>query len=88
MSDLNMRAVPCVEVQKQEPAKMILENIDAILNELANELDRIDSAIYSPKPFEDRIEPKDESMLETLNRQRSTAEALLKLAVHIREGLW
>ena len=84
----NMRAVPGADMQKPEPAKTILENMDAILNELKNELERIDSAIYSPKPFEEKSEPKDECMLETLNRQRNMAEGLLKLAVHIREGLW
>lgn len=84
----NMRAVPCAEMQKPESAKTILENMDAILKELANELERIDSAIYSPRPFEEKSEPKDECMLGTLNRQRDTAQGLLKLAVHIREGLW
>ena len=76
------------DMQKPEPAKKILENMDAILNELKNELERIDSAIYSPKPFEERTEPQDECVLETLNRHRNIAEELLKLAVHIREGLW
>lgn len=84
----NMIAVPGADMQKPESAKTILENMDAILKELGSELVRIDSAIYSPRPFEERSEPKDECMLETLNRQRNTAEALLKLAVHIREGLW
>ena len=84
----NMIPIQCADMQKPESAKTILENMDAILKELANELVRIDSAIYSPRPFEEKSEPKDECMLETLNRQRNTAEALLKLAVHIREGLW
>lgn len=84
----NMIPIQGADMQKPESAKTILENMDAILKELANELERIDSAIYSPRPFEEKSEPKDECMLETLNRQRNTAEALLKLAVHIREGLW
>lgn len=79
---------PCVDLAKPESAKTILENMDAILKELGGELERIESAIYSPQPFEDRTESKDDCMLETLNRQRNTAGALLKLAVHIREGLW
>ena len=73
---------------KPESAKTILENMDAILKELENELTRIESAIYSEKPIEGTNTPKDKSMLETLNRQRDMAEGLLKLAVHIREGLW
>lgn len=83
MTTMNPRE--CME--KAEPAKAILENMDAILKELGSELVRIDSAIYSPRPFEDGSEPRDECMLGTLNRQRNTAEALLKLAIHIREGL-
>lgn len=87
MADMmNMNPSECLE--KTEPAKAILENMDAILKELASELVRIDSAIYSPKPCEERPEPQNECMLGMLNRQRNTAEGLLKLAVHIREGLW
>lgn len=83
------RCVMCADdMQKPESAKTILEDMDAILKELGNELVLIDSAIYSPRPAEERSEPKDECMLGMLNRQRNTAEALLKLAVHIREGLW
>ena len=68
---------------------MILENMDAILNEMENQLGLIDAAIYSPKPKNGEVkEPMDECMLATLNRQRNKAEAILKTAIHIREGLW
>lgn len=73
---------------KAEPAKAILENMDVILKDLGSELVRIESAIYSPMPCEERSEPRDECILETLNRQRNKAVDLLNLAVHIREGLW
>lgn len=74
---------------KPETAKAILENMDAILKELFNELRRIDDAIYSPnEKSKDLDEPKQECFLGTLNRQRNIAEGLLHLAVHIREGLW
>lgn len=75
---------------KPETAKEILENMDSILKELSNELRRIDDAIYSPKNVENSKpnEPTQECLLGTLDRQRNVAEALLKLAVHIREGLW
>lgn len=86
--DRMMKMNPCEGLEKPEAAKTILENMDAILKELANELVRIDSAIYSPKPFDERTEPQDECMLGTLNRHRNAVEELLKLAVHIREGLW
>ena len=84
----NMIPITGADMQKPESAKTILENMDAMLKEVANELVRIDSAIQSPRPFEERSEPKDECMLGTLNRQFDMAEGLLKLAVHIREGLW
>ena len=79
----------CEELAKPEPAKAILDNMDAILNELGQELVRIDSAIYSPRVAEERERnPADECLLGTLNRQRATAQKLLDLTIHIREGLW
>lgn len=86
MFDMELNTLPTNE--PRETVKSILENMDAILKELSAELHRIDGAIYAPTPFEDAKETADESLLETLNRQRNTAEQLLKLAVHIREGLW
>jgi hypothetical protein len=72
-----------------ETAKEILENMDVILKELFAELRRIDDAIYSPRTVgENANEPKQECFLGTLDRQRNVAQALLDLAIHIREGLW
>jgi len=93
MMNLNYGEVATCEPgdTKTETAKSILENMDAILKELFGELRRIDDAIYSPKNDEigpDLKDPKQECFLGTLDRQRNTAEALLHLAVHIREGLW
>ena len=80
---------PTENKPKPETAKTVLEEMDGILKELFNELRRIDDAIYSPKNVgEDANEPKQECLLGTLDRQRNVAEALLHLAVHIREGLW
>lgn len=76
---------------KPEPAKCILENMDAILKELSAVLRGIDDAIYSPKNVEntkESNEPKQDCFLETLNRQRNVVQSLLDLAIHIREGLW
>ena len=74
---------------KPETAKSIMENMDVILKELFAELRRIDDAIYSPRNVgENSNEPKQECFLGTLERQRNTAQALLDLAIHIREGLW
>lgn len=88
---MNYGEMPTCEPRdaKPETAMAILENMDAILKELFNELRRIDDAIYSPKNVgENANEPKQECFLEMLNRQRNYAEGLLHLAVHIREGLW
>ena len=88
---MNFENLACTERSeiKIEPVKSILKNIDAINKELANELRMIEDAIYSKEPIvEDANEPVDDSLLNTLNRQRNTAENLLKKAVHIREGLW
>lgn len=76
-------------VVKQESAKVILTNTDEILRELENQLEAIESAIFSPSPKDsDGRDPQDECMLTILNIQRNMAERLLKIAVHIREGLW
>lgn len=77
------------KVMTKENAKLILENMDAILNELDNTLSSIETALFSPKPSnKDGREPLDECILGTLNRQRNHAEEILKIAMHIREGLW
>ena len=74
---------------KSETAKSILENMDAILKELGTELRLIDNAIYSPSNDGcDVNEPRDECLLGMLIRQRNLAGDLLKIVVHIREGLW
>ena len=74
---------------REETAKVILVDIDAILKELGAELRRIDDAIYSPKNREENTnEPMDECLLGQLARQRYVAQELLNLAIHIREGLW
>lgn len=79
----------CDGLSSTEPAKEMLENMDVILTELGQELVRIDSAIYSPRVAEERKnDPVNECLLGTLNRQRATAQKLLDLAIHIREGLW
>ena len=93
MTNLNDGEMATCELTENKPetAKAILENTDCILTELYNELRRIDDAIYSPKNVEisqDVNEPKQECFLGKLNRHRNVAEAMLKLAVHIREGLW
>lgn len=78
----------CVPLERRETAKEILENMDAILKELSGELVRIDNAIYPQRPCEEKNEPQDECLLGTLLRQKDTAQALLGIAIHIREGLW
>lgn len=78
-----------IPVNKQETAKMIFENMDAILDELSGHVNSIEAAVYGQKlKNEDAREPADECILGTLNRQRNKAEEILKTVIHIREGLW
>lgn len=80
---------PDYPVERKESAKSIMENMDEILNELENHLSSIEAAVFGPELREnDGREPQDDCMLSLLNRQRNKAERLLKIAVHIREGLW
>ena len=85
-------AVPCdVSENKPETVKSILESMEDVLKELYNQLRMIDDAIYSPKNGENSKaldDPKQECLLGTLTRQRNIADAVLHLAVHIREGMW
>lgn len=88
---MNFENVGCTEPNKTitEPAKAILENIDAILKELATELCMIEDAIHGKELVDEgKNEPVNDCLLNTLNRQRNTAENLLKKVRHIREGLW
>ena len=76
-----------------EPAKSILQNTDGLLCELHDMLSGIDDAVFgrSPEdtaqPIKD-IQPADNSILDTLNRQRAFIEKLLHIAEHIKRGLW
>ena len=93
---MNFENLACTErseTKAVEPAKSILENMDAILKELGTELRRIDDVIYSPSNVNsnsvcDVNDQQDDCLLQTLGRQMNLAESLLKIAVHIREGLW
>ena len=93
---MNFENLACTErseTKAVEPAKSILENMDAILKELGTELRRIDDDIYSPSNVNsnsvcDVNDQQDDCLLQTLGRQMNLAESLLKIAVHIREGLW
>ena len=94
MANLNYGEMATCEPRdgKPETAKSILEEMDAILKELHDELRRINDAIYSPQNVESTIGSNEptapECLLGTLSRQRSVAKASLDLAIHIREGLW
>lgn len=86
MSDLCM-------VESNEPretAKDIILNLEEILNEIKAQVDLIESAIYGNKLAETNA--KEESpippMLMMLRQQRDFAEDILKIIMHIREGLW
>lgn len=73
-----------------EPAKVILEKTDGLLDELANELRCIEEAVFSPKPQSGMppIQEPDTCLLATLRRQNTAVRVLLEIAIHIRNGLW
>lgn len=93
MTNLNYGEMATCELTENKPetAKAILENMNAVLKQLSNELHRIEDVIYSPRNVENSKvlnEPTEpEGFLETLNRQRNVAGDLLHRVVHIREGL-
>ena len=77
----------------RETAKMVLENTDATLKETGTILEMVFSSISGerrdvpPTPIVDQGNG-DTSMMDTLRRQRETAERILKIATEIREVLW
>ena len=85
-----------VESFKNEPretAKMVLENLDEILNELSFQVNSIETAIVTGPLCKDdggsnANKHPDETMLQTLDRQRNFAETILKTVMRIREALW
>jgi len=88
MSDLCM-----VSNEPRETAKDIILNLAAILTEIKNQVDSIESAIYGKILAETNAgDGMEESpfppMLMLLRQQRDFAEDILKIVIHIREGLW
>lgn len=69
-------------------AKQLLEDMDNALKMLADDLRMINDAIHGTQPKEDMVEVADGCLIDTLIRQRCVVDGLLKVAVHIREGLW
>ena len=76
--------------EPRETAKDTIVNLAAILTEIKNEVDLIDSAIYGNRSTETtaKEEPSMPPMLLMLKQQRDFAEDILKIIAHIREGLW
>ena len=76
--------------EPREKALDIISNLSAILTEIKNQVDSIDSAIYGKKVEETTAKeaPSMPPILMILRQQRDFAEDILKSIVHIREGLW
>ena len=74
----------------KETAKNIIENTGAILGELANTLNMVESALLSPRvnTQEPVQNPRDLCLYEMLSAQRNLAEDILHTAARIREVLW
>ena len=83
----------CAETEvKRETAKELLEQMDAILKELNNEVRMISEAVYRDADCtnirEELDEPKMPPMIVIMEEQRDMAEEILKEVFKIRESLW
>lgn len=78
--------------QKRETVKELLGNMDGILREMENQVAMISDAVYkggNPVEKEPNNEPcATPPMIIIMQRQRDTAERLLKEIIKIRESLW
>ncbi len=80
-----------IEGPRTETAKQIIENMGCILFEINNTVDGLKTGIISPDSVQvqnNTREPKEESLLDTMRRQRDLAEEILKSLCKIREALW
>lgn len=73
---------------EKKSVKSVLENMDGIMNELMMVVGQIDEGIHGPEPQAKEEFQPDNSMMETVERQRDTLERILKKVIRIREGLW
>lgn len=80
-----------IEGPRTETAKQVVENMGAILFEMNNTVEMMTSGLISPdavKVQTNTREPKEESFIDTIRRQRDFAEEILKALCRIREALW
>ena len=83
----------CKINEPRETVKMVLNNTDEILKETRMNLENVFESISGERgdvaktPCADQ-DNGDISMMDTLRRQRATAERILKIAIEIREALW
>ena len=79
----------CQINEPRETAKMVLENTDAILKETATILELVFSSLNGEqREVALSADNGDKTMMDTLRRQRATAECILEIANKIREVLW
>lgn len=84
---------PMPMVKQEENVKMLLEDLNGILQEIYYQLDLIDDAIHGNKldsttSDSNNIVPSALPMLADIREKKFLAEKILKIAVHIKEGLW
>lgn len=82
-----------VDNEPRETVKDIILNLAAILTEIKSQVDSIESALYGKRLAETNAGDGMEEvpfppMLMLLRQQRDFAEDILKIIIHIREGLW
>lgn len=90
-STTNCNAAPVAEA-KEENVKLLLEDLNSILQEIYYQLDLIDDAIYGKKldatTSDSNVVSSTLPMLADIREKRFLAEKILKITVHIKEGLW
>ena len=92
----NCNATTCTStppvVTKEENVKMLLDELNNILKEIYLQLDLIDDAIHGNKldstTSDSNIVSSTLPMLADIREKKFLAEKILKITVHIKEGLW
>lgn len=84
---------PMPTVKKEENVKMLLEDLNGILQEIYHQLDLIDDAIHGNKldsttSDSNNIVSSTLPMLADIREKKFLAEKILKITIHIKEGLW
>lgn len=94
MMNFENAQICAVDEAKRETAKELLENMEAILGEMENQVAMISDAVYRDENHVEKGRARTNEpcatppMVVIMRGQRDTAEYLLKEIIKIREALW